>query len=40
VAFDDGVNYLGVIAYATACRDWHVFFEDSEEIDIKVCLIT
>jgi len=40
VAFDDGVNYLGVIAYATACRDWHVFFEDNEEIDIKVCLIT
>ena len=36
VAFDDGMNYLGVIAYATACKNWHVFFEDDEEIKIKV----
>ena len=41
VVFDDpdqGVkHYLGVIAYETACKGgWHVFFEDDEEIDIKV----
>jgi hypothetical protein len=38
VAFDDNMNYLGVIGYATACKDWHVFFEDGEEISIKVSL--
>ena len=38
VAFDDGINYLGVIAYETASKDWHLFFEDDEEIDIKVFL--
>ena len=38
VNFDDGMNYLGVVAYQTACKDWHVFFEDGEEIDIKVCI--
>lgn len=42
VAFSDGENgikhYLGVIAYETVCKGWHVFFEDDEEIDIKVCV--
>lgn len=41
VAFKDGEDgikhYLGVIAYETVSKGWHVFFEDDEEIDIKVC---
>jgi len=36
VAFDDGMHYLGVIAYQTVSKDWHVFFEDGEEFDLKV----
>jgi len=36
VTFDDGMNYLGVVAYQTVCKHWHVFFQDDEEIEIKV----